>query len=117
VRFKANDSLRRVFQAIRIEVNAELANLKAILPKALQILSPHGRLVVISFHSLEDRIVKEFFNQEAHDCICPPDFPTCVCDKVSTVRILTWKPVIAAPEEIAVNPRSKPAKLRACEKL
>ena len=117
LRFKANDNIRRVFQAIRIEVNQELENLKEFLPKALDLLNPGGRLVIISFHSLEDRIVKEFFREQAKDCICPPDFPTCVCDKASTVRILTRKPVVATEAEVAANPKSKPAKLRAAEKI
>ncbi|OGE79914.1 MAG: 16S rRNA (cytosine(1402)-N(4))-methyltransferase [Candidatus Doudnabacteria bacterium RIFCSPHIGHO2_01_FULL_45_18] len=117
LRFKANDNIRRVFQAIRIEVNHELNNLKEFLLKALDLLSLNGRLVVISFHSLEDRIVKEFLNVQAKDCVCPPEFPTCVCDKASRIRILTRKPVVAGSEELLANPRSKPAKLRACEKI
>ncbi len=117
IRFKATENVRRVFQAIRIEVNKELENLKKALPKMLSALNPEGRLVVISFHSLEDRIVKEFFVSEAKDCVCPPEFPTCVCGKASTVRILTRKPVMASEDEIQNNPRSKPAKLRAIEKL
>ena len=117
VRFKANDSIRRVFQAIRIEVNHELDNLKEFLPKAINLLNSKGRLAIISFHSLEDRIVKEFFNQQTRDCVCPPEFPTCVCDKISTVKILTRKPVTAGSEEISVNPKSKPAKMRAIEKI
>lgn len=117
IRYKANDSIRRVFQAVRIEVNNELDNLKAFLPKALDFLAPKGRLIIISFHSLEDRIVKEFFNEQAKNCVCPPEFPTCVCDKASTIRILTRKPVTADAEEIAQNTRSKPAKLRAAEKI
>jgi 16S rRNA (cytosine1402-N4)-methyltransferase len=117
IRHKAQDSLRRVFQAIRIEVNSELSNIKTVLPKALDLLAPKGRLVVISFHSLEDRIVKEFFKDQAKDCVCPPEFPTCVCDKASRVRILTRKPVTASEEEGRENPRSKSAKLRAIEKI
>jgi len=117
VRYKANDNIRRVFQAIRIEVNSELKNLKTALPKMLEALNPNGRLVVISFHSLEDRIVKEFFNSASKNCICPPEFPTCICDKASTLRILTRKPITATEAEIAANPRSKPAKLRAAEKI
>jgi 16S rRNA (cytosine1402-N4)-methyltransferase len=111
------DGKRRVFQALRIEVNRELENLKEFLPKALVLLAPGGRLVIISFHSLEDRIVKEFFREKAKDCVCPPEFPTCVCDKASEVRILTRKPVTASEEEIVNNLRSKPAKLRAIEKI
>lgn len=117
VRFKANDNIRRVFQAVRIEVNDELTSLRKALPQALEILNPNGRLVVISFHSLEDRIVKEFFNTEAKDCVCPPEFPTCICDKQANVKVLTRKPVIATEEEINKNPRSKSAKLRAAIKL
>ncbi len=117
IRFKASDNIRRVFQALRIEVNSELDNLKAALPKMLAALSPSGRLAVISFHSLEDRIVKEFFVSEAKDCVCPPEFPTCICGKNSTIRILTRKPLMATDEEVAINSRSKPAKLRVIEKI
>ncbi len=117
IRFKASDNIRRVFQAIRIEVNQELKNLRNVLPKLIKILNPQGRLVIISFHSLEDRIVKEFFVSESKDCVCPPDFPTCVCDKASTVRILTRKPITATEAESLENPRSKSAKLRVAEKL
>lgn len=111
------DSVRRVFQALRIEVNQELENLTEALPKALKVLKSGGRLVVISFHSLEDRIVKEFFNNQAKDCVCPPEFPTCICDKVSTLRILTRKLVTESQDEVKNNPRSKPAKLRAGQKI
>jgi 16S rRNA (cytosine1402-N4)-methyltransferase len=117
IRFKASDSIRRVFQAIRIEVNQELNNLKIVLPKILKVLNPEGRIVIISFHSLEDRIVKEFFVTESKGCVCPVEFPTCVCDKASSLKILTRKPIAASEEEINNNPRSKPAKLRAAEKL
>ncbi|HEX9502712.1 MAG TPA: 16S rRNA (cytosine(1402)-N(4))-methyltransferase RsmH [Patescibacteria group bacterium] len=117
IRFKASDHIRRVFQAIRIEVNSELKNLTIALPKMLEALNPKGRLAVISFHSLEDRIVKEFFVAAAKDCVCPPEFPTCVCNKASTIRILTRKPIIASDEEVTENSRSKPAKLRVVEKI
>lgn len=117
VRFKSSDNIRRVFQAIRIEVNGELDNLKKVLPKAVSVLKPSGRLVIISFHSLEDRIVKEFFVNESKGCICPPEFPTCICDKASSLKILTRKPVTASEEEASNNPRSKSAKLRAAEKI
>jgi 16S rRNA (cytosine1402-N4)-methyltransferase len=117
LRFRANDNIRRVFQAIRIEVNSELDNLKTALPKMLALLNPNGRLVVISFHSLEDRIVKEFFNTASKGCICPPEFPTCVCGKAASARVLTRKPIMASEEELEINSRSKPAKLRATEKI
>lgn len=117
IRFKANDNIRRVFQAIRIEVNDELNSLKIALPKAFKILQPGGRLAVISFHSLEDRIVKEFFLALAKGCVCPPDFPTCVCGKISEGKIITRKPLIAGEVETQSNPRSKSAKLRVIEKI
>lgn len=116
VRHKAQDSVRRVFQAIRIEVNQELNNLRSALPQALDILEKNGRLAVISFHSLEDRIVKNFFREASRGCICPPDFPQCVCNKESLAREITRKPITASLEEMSVNPRSKPAKLRVLEK-
>lgn len=114
---KAQDAARRVFQALRIEVNHELDNLRQALPQLLGILKPGGRMVIISFHSLEDRIVKQFFAQEAKDCVCPPEFPACVCSKTSRLRVLTRKPVQASEEEIKINPRSNSAKLRAAEKI
>ncbi|MGE5392866.1 MAG: 16S rRNA (cytosine(1402)-N(4))-methyltransferase RsmH [Candidatus Saccharibacteria bacterium] len=116
VKHKAEDSARRIFQAVRIEVNGELENLRKALPQMLDLLTPGGRMVIVSFHSLEDRIVKNYFAEQAQDCVCPPDFPTCVCDKVSTLRILTRKPIRASTREAAENPRSRPAKLRAAEK-
>jgi 16S rRNA (cytosine1402-N4)-methyltransferase len=117
VRYKANESFRRVFQALRIEVNSELENLKTFLPKAMPLLNPGGRLCIISFHSLEDRIVKNFFLNEAKGCTCPPEFPVCICNKFSNARILTRKPVTASVEETEKNSRSRAAKLRAIEKV
>ncbi|MBU6447696.1 16S rRNA (cytosine(1402)-N(4))-methyltransferase RsmH [Patescibacteria group bacterium] len=117
IRFKAGDSARRIFQALRIEVNAELDNLTAFLPEAFRLLVPQGRLAVISFHSLEDRIVKQYFAEMARGCICPPDFPKCVCGRNPLARIITKKPVTASPEEISENPRSAPAKMRVIEKI
>lgn len=117
VAYRAGDSARRIFQALRIEVNKELENLKVFLPDALAILEKGGRLVIISFHSLEDRIVKEFFVKEAASCVCPKDFPTCICQKKPSIRILTRKPIEAREKELAINSRSKPAKLRAAEKV
>jgi len=110
---KADDSARRIFQALRIEVNHELANLEEFLPKAFDLLVPGGRMVVVSFHSLEDRIVKQFFAGLAKGCVCPIDFPQCVCGKNPRGKILTKKPVTANSRELAQNSRSKPAKLRA----
>ncbi len=106
----------RTFQALRIAVNDELGALERFLPQAISLLAPDGRLAVISFHSLEDRIVKQFFKQEASDCICPPEQPVCTCHHRATVTIITKKPVIASPEEQARNPRARSAKLRVAEK-
>jgi 16S rRNA (cytosine1402-N4)-methyltransferase len=107
----------RVFQALRIAVNDELTGLERILPQALDMLRPGGHLVVISFHSLEDRIVKQAFKLASTDCICPPNIPVCVCGHTARVRLLTRKPIIADEVEIAQNPRSRSAKLRVVEKL
>lgn len=117
VKHKASDSARRIFQALRIAVNHELSNLEEFLPKALDLLNPGGRLVIVSFHSLEDRIVKQFFRDSAKGCVCPVDFPQCLCGKNPLVKILTKKPVTASEAELSANPRSKPAKLRAIVKL
>jgi len=116
LRFKAGDAARRIFQSLRIAVNDELTEIEKALPQAVQLLRPGGRLVVISFHSLEDRIVKRFMLSEAKECACPPEIPVCACDKVATLKILTRKPQAAAEEEISANPRSRSAKLRAAEK-
>lgn len=116
-RFGEGHPAKRVFQALRIAVNDELGQLERALPAALQMLRPGGRLAVISFHSLEDRIVKRFFVAEAKGCTCPPDFPACACGKEPTVRVLTSKPVRAGTDELEDNPRSASAKLRAAVKL
>jgi 16S rRNA (cytosine1402-N4)-methyltransferase len=113
VKHRWADSTRRVFQALRIAVNHELENLESFLPQALDLLNPGGRLVIVSFHSLEDRIVKQFFAKAGRGCICPLDFPVCVCGKNPAGKVLTKKPVTASAEEQGLNPRSKPAKLRA----
>lgn len=107
----------RVFQALRIAVNDELGTVERALPEAIALLRPGGRLGVISFHSLEDRIVKDTFKLAATDCICPPQVPVCVCGHKASVRLVTRKPVIATDEEIAANPRSRSAKLRIVERL
>ncbi|MBR6756208.1 MAG: 16S rRNA (cytosine(1402)-N(4))-methyltransferase RsmH [Peptococcaceae bacterium] len=108
---------KRTFQAIRIEVNDELGVLSRTISSAVKHLKKGGRLGIISFHSLEDRIVKEQFRYFASDCICPPEMPFCQCDKVSEVKILTRKPVVATKEELAENSRAKSAKFRAVEKI
>lgn len=108
---------KRTFQAIRIEVNDELGVLTRTISVAAKHLKPGGRLGIISFHSLEDRIVKEQFRYLASDCICPPELPFCQCDKKSEVEILTRKPVTATAEELEENSRSKSAKFRAVKKL
>lgn len=107
----------RTFQALRIAVNDELGSLEAALPQAAALLKPGGRLVVIAFHSLEDRIVKQFIARESRDCICPPGLPTCVCGHHATLRGLTRKPVRPTEAELAENPRSRSARLRAAERL
>lgn len=108
---------KRSFQAIRIAVNDELNQLREAMDKAIACLSPGGRLAVITFHSLEDRIVKNAFRQAAQGCICPKDFPVCVCGKKPLVRLTPSKPILPTAEEIIVNPRARSAKLRVCEKL
>ncbi len=107
----------RTFQALRIAVNGELEALEAALPQALDLLRPGGRLVVISFHSLEDRIVKRFLQREARDCICPPEAPICTCGHKARLRPLTRRPVRPEPAEVEANPRARSARLRAAERL
>lgn len=107
----------RSFQALRIAVNDELGRLELALPVALEALAPGGRLAVISFHSLEDRIVKRFLQSKVGRCVCPAGLPVCVCGARAQIRLITKKPLIAGPEEQARNPRSRSAKLRAAEKL
>lgn len=107
----------RTFQALRIAVNDELAALEEGLGQARNVLGPGGRLVVISFHSLEDRAVKRFLQLESQDCICPPQTPTCVCNHRATLRIVTRRAVTPGAAEIAANPRSRSAKLRAAERI
>ena len=116
-RFGDGHPAKRVFQALRIAVNDELASLEAALPLALELLRPGGRLAVISFHSLEDRIVKHYLREQERGCVCPPEFPVCVCGRDPTVRVLTPKPVRPDAQEVAVNPRSSSAKLRAAVKV
>ena len=108
---------KRTFQAIRIEVNSELTVLRQGLDAAVRWLNPGGRLVVISYHSLEDRIVKEVMAAGANRCTCPPDFPVCACGKQPILEIVTRKPILPTPDEVKRNPRARSAKLRVARKL
>jgi 16S rRNA (cytosine1402-N4)-methyltransferase len=115
-RFGDGHPAKRVFQALRIEVNHELESLEAGLPAALEMLRPGGRLAVISFHSLEDRIVKRFLRERARGCTCPPEFPVCVCGREPELRILTPKLLRPSAREVELNPRASSAGLRAAIK-
>ena len=110
-------SLSRVFQAIRIAVNKELENLKLLLDQSLDLLKSGGRLVIIAYHSLEDRMVKEFFSEQSNPCQCPSELPVCVCGRKPAMRLLTRKMVRPSEQEIKANPRSRSAKLRAAQKI
>jgi 16S rRNA (cytosine1402-N4)-methyltransferase len=115
-RFGDGHPAKRVFQALRIAVNDELGSLEAALPAALDMLRPEGRLAVISFHSLEDRIVKRFLRAQERGCTCPPDFPVCVCGHEPVLRALSRRPIRPSTREIASNPRAASARLRAAVK-
>jgi 16S rRNA (cytosine1402-N4)-methyltransferase len=115
-RFGEGHPAKRVFQALRIAVNDELGSLEAALPAALEMLRPGGRLAVISFHSLEDRIVKHFLREKERGCTCPPDFPVCVCGHEPELRAIERRPIRPSQSEIAANPRSASARLRAAIK-
>ena len=108
---------KRSFQAIRIAVNDELGSVERVMQKAIPCLNPGGRLAVITFHSLEDRIVKQAMAEAAKGCTCPPEFPVCVCGKKPRVKLITRKPIVSGEEELERNPRARSAKLRICEKL
>ena len=108
---------KRSFQAIRIAVNDELGSVEKVMRDAIPCLNGGGRLAIITFHSLEDRIVKNGMASAAKGCTCPPSFPVCVCGNKPKVKLISRKPVVASDEELAVNPRSRSAKLRVCEKL
>ncbi|MGM9552143.1 MAG: 16S rRNA (cytosine(1402)-N(4))-methyltransferase RsmH [Clostridia bacterium] len=108
---------KRTFQAIRIEVNGELRILENAIRDGVEKLKCGGRMAIITFHSLEDRIVKETFNSLQNACTCPKSFPVCVCNNKNSVRVITRKPILPTKEEIDINPRSRSAKLRVCEKI
>ena len=108
---------KRSFQAIRIAVNDELGSVEKVMRDAIPKLNKGGRLAVITFHSLEDRIVKNAMANASKGCTCPPNFPDCVCGKKPQVKLITRKPIVSGPEELEVNPRARSAKLRICEKL
>ena len=117
VRRKDKNPSRRSFQAIRIAVNDELGAVSRMMQAAVGRLNPGGRLAVITFHSLEDRIVKSEMQQAARGCTCPPEFPVCVCGKKPLVKLVTRKPIVSGPAELEENPRARSAKLRVAEKL
>ncbi len=108
---------KRTFQALRIEVNGEITRLEDVLPQTVDVLDAGGRVVVISYHSLEDRIVKRFFGDQARGCTCPPDFPVCTCGAEATMKVLTRRPIRPTEDEMHANPRGRSAKLRAAERL
>lgn len=108
---------KRTFQAIRIEVNGELQHLTEAVTRLPDFLSPGGRMAVITFHSLEDRIVKEAINKRLNPCICPPELPVCICGRVTDIKKISKKPITPSKEELEVNPRARSAKLRVIEKL
>ena len=116
-RFGDGHPAKRVFQALRVAVNDELGSLAHALPAAVEMLRPGGRLAVISFHSLEDRIVKRFLRDLERGCVCPPDFPVCVCGREPVMRALRRKAIRPTPSEVAANPRSGSARLRAATKV
>jgi len=107
----------RVFQALRIEVNDELEALKEGIRESISVLAPGGRIAVVSYHSLEDRIVKNIFRNESRDCLCPPEMPKCQCTHKRSIKIITRKPITTSDGEIQKNPRSRSAKLRVAEKI
>ena len=115
-RIKGGHPSKRTFQAIRIAINGELESVEKVIPEMIDLLKDGGRLCIITFHSLEDRIVKNAFKKAESPCTCPPDFPVCVCGKISKGKVITKKPILPGEEEMEINPRSKSAKLRVFEK-
>ncbi|MCF6268289.1 MAG: 16S rRNA (cytosine(1402)-N(4))-methyltransferase RsmH [Melioribacteraceae bacterium] len=112
-----NKTLARIFQALRIFVNNELDELEEFLEKAVSVLNSNGRLAIITFHSLEDRIVKNYFKEKTKTCVCPTEYPVCMCDTKPELKIVTKKPIVPSAEEVKLNRRSRSAKLRVAEKL
>lgn len=108
---------KRTFQAIRIEVNDELGQLERAVEEFCDVMAPGGRLCIITFHSLEDRIVKDIFNLRADPCTCPKEFPMCVCNKIPDIKKISRKPIVASDAELEMNPRARSAKLRVAEKI
>lgn len=117
VRFKGSNPAKKTFQAIRIEVNSELSKLDTVLKEMVESLNLGGRIAVITFHSLEDRIVKNVFKDFTKDCICPSELPICVCDHKASLKLVNRKPIVASEEEMKTNTRSTSAKLRVAEKI
>lgn len=115
--FSRGGAAKKVFQALRIAVNGELDNLKETLEKLIEMLKPGGKICIISFHSLEDRIVKSVFKEKSLGCVCPPSFPKCVCNHKASIKIITKKPIVASEKELEINSRSASAKLRIAEKI
>ena len=107
----------RTFQALRIAVNDEMGTIESVLPQAMRVLAPGGRLAIISFHSLEDRLVKQYFRKESRDCLCPPKQPICTCGHKALLKEINRKPIFPSDEETARNPRARSARLRVAEKL
>ncbi|QRN86441.1 16S rRNA (cytosine(1402)-N(4))-methyltransferase RsmH [Clostridia bacterium] len=117
VRQEGGHPARKTFQALRISVNDELGSLEAALEKTVDYLAPHGRLSIITFHSLEDRLIKDFFKQQAKGCTCPPDFPICVCGNKPKLSIVNRKPIVPSEKELLDNRRARSAKLRGAERI
>ena len=115
--FSRGGASKKVFQALRIAVNGELENLKETLENLIEMLNSGGRICVISFHSLEDRIVKTVFKEKSLGCVCPPSFPKCVCNHIPSIKVITKKPIVASEKELEINSRSSSAKLRIAEKI
>lgn len=111
------DPATRTFQSLRIAVNDELKTIEQAIPGLIALLKPHGRVAIISFHSLEDRLVKQAFQRESRDCVCPPEQPVCTCGHKALIRVLTHRPIMATGQETTLNPRARSARLRVAERI